>query len=248
MTFRDHFSKQAASYARHRPGYPAELFDYLAGLAPAHNLAWDCGTGNGQAAVNLAERFARVVATDASSEQLANAFPHERVEYRNERSERTSLEASTVDLVTVATAVHWFDLDPFYAEVQRVTRPGGALAVWAYHLPRIAPGVDEWLAHYFRHTVRPYWPDRFYHIDEGYRNLYFPFAEIDPPDFHMETTWDLDCLIGFLFSWSLTQRFIEAKGSEPFEEQMTELSEIWGDKDARRQAIWPLHFRIGRVS
>ncbi len=111
--FEDHLSQQAHDYARHRPHYPRELFTYLATIAPSHRLAWDCGTGNGQAARALAEHFNRVVATDASSDQLAQAIRHGRIEYRIERAEDVSLEASSVDLVTVAIAVHWFDLAPF---------------------------------------------------------------------------------------------------------------------------------------
>src|SRR6266498_1141048 len=82
MTFKDHFSKQAADYANFRPRYPRELFEYLGSVAPSRALAWDCATGNGQAAVELAEVFDRVIATDASEKQIANAEPHDRVEYR----------------------------------------------------------------------------------------------------------------------------------------------------------------------
>jgi len=82
MSFKDHFSKQAADYARFRPRYPREMFEYLGRIAPSRALAWDCATGNGQAAVGLAAVFERVIATDASEKQIANAEPHERVEYR----------------------------------------------------------------------------------------------------------------------------------------------------------------------
>lgn len=132
MPFRDYFSAQAQQYARHRPQYPGELFDYLASLAPAHECAWDCGAGNGQAYVELARYFQRVIATDASEEQIQNAFPHERVDYRVEEAEKASIPGNSVDLVTVGTAVHWFDFDPFYAEVRRVGKPGAVLAVWIH--------------------------------------------------------------------------------------------------------------------
>lgn len=123
MSFRDHFSQLAHDYARYRPQYPADLFEYLASLAPARRLAWDCGAGNGQAALQLAQYFDRVYATDASPEQIDHAYQHEKIEYRVEQAERASLASGSVDLVTVAVAVHWFDLDVFYQEVRRVLKP-----------------------------------------------------------------------------------------------------------------------------
>lgn len=139
MNFEDHFSELAQAYARYRPSYPSALFSYLASVAPGREFAWDCGTGNGQAALALAEHFDRVVATDASAAQIAHAFAHERVDYRVERAEAVSLGDGSTDLITVAIAVHWFDLEAFYREVRRVLKAKGILAVWTYHLPMIEP-------------------------------------------------------------------------------------------------------------
>ena len=69
----DHFSAHAQNYARFRPTYPTELFAWLASQSPGHRLAWDCGTGNGQAALGLADHFVHVHATDLSPQQLAQA-------------------------------------------------------------------------------------------------------------------------------------------------------------------------------
>lgn len=160
MTFQDHFSEQAKEYARHRPTYPAAMFAYLASLAPSQELAWDCGTGNGQAAIALAEQFQHVIATDASASQIENAFPHERVEYRVEPSEQTSLPTGAVDLVTVGTAVHWFDFDRFYTEVRRVTKANGILAVWTYSFPDIMPAVERWIENFYFMTLKGFWPER----------------------------------------------------------------------------------------
>ena len=174
-SFQDYFSKQASEYARYRPHYPGELFDYLASISPGRQLAWDCGTGNGQAALELVKRFSRVVATDASGDQLAQAVAHERIDYRIERAEDVSLEDHSVDLVTVAVAVHWFDLEQFYQAVRRVAAPNGVLAVWTYHLPLIEPGIDRVLAHYYQDVLAGYWPGQMRYLDQCYQTLPFPF-------------------------------------------------------------------------
>src|ERR1043166_9820982 len=147
MTFKDHFSAQASDYAKFRPGYPSELFEYLGSVAPSRTLAWDCATGNGQAAVELAEVFDRVIATDASEKQIANAQPDARVEYRVAPAENSGLESGTVDLIMVAQALHWFDLPRFYDEARRVLKPNGALAASAYRFFHIAPEIDELVNH-----------------------------------------------------------------------------------------------------
>jgi SAM-dependent methyltransferase len=247
MPFRDHFSAQAKEYARHRPVYPEKMFDFLASLTPARDLAWDCGTGNGQAALALADRFQRVIATDASAAQIQSAFPHDRIEYRVEPSEYTTIPAGTVDLITVGTAVHWFDFEPFYAEVRRAGKANAILAVWTYHLPVIEAGIDKWLEAFYRVTLADYWPERIRYLDQRYRTLPFPFDEIQPPDFEMGATWDLDKLAGFLASWSAVRKFVELHGEMAFEEQMKELNRAWGKRTVQREIRWPLHFRIGKI-
>ena len=246
--FEDHFSAQAGEYARYRPHYPPELFDYLVSIAPGHHLAWDCGTGNGQAALELARHFERVLATDASAEQVALAAPHERIEYRVEPAEETSLEAGSVDLVTVAIAVHWFDLDRFYPAVRRVLAPRGVLAVWTYHMMEIEPAIDRIVDHYYRDVVGAYWPPRFRHVDQRYRTLPFPFEELIPPEFHMHADWTLENLTGFLSSWSATERYRAERGHHPVGLIWPELSRAWGAPSQVRPVRWPLHLRVGCVS
>ena len=248
MPFQDHFSGQAKEYAQHRPRYPEAMFKYLASLAPSRELAWDCGTGNGQAALALADRFQRVIATDASAAQIESAFPHERIEYRVEPSEHTTMPSGTVDLITVGTAVHWFDFDPFYAEVRRVSKPNAVLAVWTYHLPVIEPEIDGWLECFYRETLADYWPERIRYLDQRYETLPFPFEEIHPPEFEMETVWSLENLIGFLASWSAVRKLVEVRGEVAFIEQARELERIWGKQPTKRKVHWPLHFRVGKVS
>jgi SAM-dependent methyltransferase len=244
MSFKDHFSAQAADYAIFRPGYPPELFNYLGTVVLSHQFAWDCGTGNGQAAVALALVFDRVIATDASEKQIANAEPRERVEYRVAPAENSGIESGTIDLIMVAQALHWFDLDRFYAEARRVLKPDGVLAASAYNLLHIEPAIDEVVNQYYYEVVGPFWPPE-RQLVEQFADLPFPFHKIDPPKFEMTAQWNLDHLVGYLGTWSSTQRFIAAKGSDPLEQVTDELRNAWGDPQQTRKVIWPLTLRVG---
>ena len=244
MSFKDHFSNQAADYARFRPRYPREMFEYLGTTAPGRKLAWDCATGNGQAAVELAEVFDRVIATDASEKQIANAQPHERVEYRVAPAEESSVESDSIDVIIVAQALHWFDLDRFYAEARRVLKPRGVLAASAYNLLRIEPAIDAIVDRYYHEVVGPFWPPE-RKLIENFGDLPFPFHEIEPPKIEMTTDWDLDQLIGCLQTWSSTQRFIAARGSDPVEQIIDQLRGAWGNAQQMRMVVWPLTLRVG---
>jgi SAM-dependent methyltransferase len=244
MTFKDHFSRQAADYAKFRPRYPREMFEYLGTVAPSCKLAWDCGTGNGQAAIQLAEVFDRVIATDASEKQIANAQPHERVEYRVTPAEDSGIQSGVLDLIMVAQALHWFDLDRFYAEAQRVLKPNGILAASAYNLLQIEPAIDEIVNRYYYEVVGPFWPPE-RKLIENFADLPFPFHKIDPPKFEMTAQWNLDHLIGYLGTWSATQRFIAARGRDPLEQIADELRSVWGAPRETRKVTWPLTLRVG---
>lgn len=247
MSFKDHFSAQAPDYARYRPAYPAELFAWLAAQAPARDAAWDCGTGSGQAALGLAPHFEHVIATDPSASQLDNAPPHPRVEYRTARAEASGLQAASVDLVTVAQAIHWFDLDRFFAEARRVLKPGGLLAVWTYTLLDIAPEIDTLVSDYYHNIIGPYWPPERRMVDDGYRSLPFPFEEIAAPAFEIRIEWTLQELLGYLRTWSATQRCLKARGIDPCLELAGRLEPLWPRSGKRRSVRWPLHLRAGRA-
>jgi SAM-dependent methyltransferase len=244
VSFKDHFSKQAADYAIFRPGYPQELFDYLGSIAPTRQLAWDCGTGNGQAAVGLASVFDRVIATDASEKQIANAQPDEQVEYRVAAAENSGIESDTIDLIMVAQALHWFDLDHFYAEARRVLKPHGVLTASAYNLLHIDPAIDEVVNRYYYEVVGPFWPQE-RKLVEQFADLPFPFPEISPPKFEMTAWCNLDHLVGYLRTWSSTQRFIAARDTDPVEQIIDELHTLWGPAKQTRNVIWPLTLRVG---
>jgi ubiquinone/menaquinone biosynthesis C-methylase UbiE len=246
--FEDHFSKQSQLYAQYRPKYPDEVYTYLASLSPERSLAWDCGTGNGQAAVGLAAYFERVYATDASAEQISRAQAHEKVEYYVEPAEHISLGDCSADLVTVAVAVHWFNLDEFYREVRRVLKPDGVIAVWTYSFTEISPDVDRMVRRYYYETLQGFWPERIHYLEEQYETLPFPFEEIPPSSFAIERNLNLVQYAGFLDSWSATQRYKEQKGHHPLQVIWDELSAAWGNENEPRLVRWPLYFRIGRNS
>jgi hypothetical protein len=245
-SFEDHFSGQASDYARYRPDYPAALFEFLAGLAPGRRRAWDCATGNGQAAIGLASHFETVVATDASVRQVLAAARRDGVRYAIASAEEPPLEDETIDLVTVAQALHWFDRARFWVEVRRLLVRGGAVAVWSYHGFHVTPEVEAVIHRYYKDVVGPYWPPGRGIVEQGYRALEFPFAEVEPPTFPLEKRWDLAALMGYLRTWSATQRYLEAIGSDPLLLVGGQLAEAWGEPQRIRPFRWDLDLRVGR--
>lgn len=247
MNFKDHFSSQAPGYARYRPRYPDALFEWLAGLIPARGTAWDCGTGNGQAALGLAPHFHRVVATDPSAIQIARAGHAPNVEYRVAAAEASGLDAGSIDLVTIAQAIHWFDLERFHAEVRRVLKPGGAIAVWTYTLLDIEPCIDALVGDYYHNVIGRYWPPERQMVDDGYRSLPFPFEPIAAPPFEIRAEWSLAELLGYLRTWSATREYIKARGTDPCAALGARLAALWPDAGERKAVRWPLHLRVGHA-
>lgn len=246
--FNDHFAPVSGAYADFRPTYPPALFDWLAGIAPARGLAWDCACGSGQASVDLAAWFERVVATDASAKQLEGAVAHPGVEYRVAPAEASGLADASVDLITVAQALHWFDRPRFYAEARRVLKPGGVLAVWSYGVQTLDDlRVNAHVQHFYREIVGPYWPPERALVESGYRAIEFPFAEIEAPRFAMTASWPLPRLLGYFRSWSATGRYLQAKGEDPVAALAAELAQAWGDPEVKRTVTWPLAVRVGRA-
>jgi ubiquinone/menaquinone biosynthesis C-methylase UbiE len=244
---KDHFSGHADRYEAFRPTYPDALFLYLSSLCTRHDLGWDCATGNGQAAVALAPYFSAIIATDASQKQIDHARPRANVQYRIAPADGAPLADASVDLVTVAQALHWFSLPRFYAEVLRVAKPDGLIAVWCYQLHNITPEIDAVVQRYYADIVGADWPPERRLVEEGYRTVAFPFDEIEPPTFQMVHSWDMHHVLGYLGSWSATQRYQKRTGADPLDLIRDELATAWGDPEKTRDVTWPLHLRVGRV-
>lgn len=247
MSFKDHFSTQSAIYRSARPRYAPALFEWLAQQAPRRELAWDAGCGNGQASLGLAAHFRRVFATDPSAAQIAQAEAAGNIDYRVERAEDCSLESASVDLVTVAQALHWFDLDAFHAQVRRVLRPGGIVAEWTYADCSITPAVDAIKQRLYVDLLDSYWPPERRLVESGYAELDFPFTRLATPAFGLGADWDLAQFLAYLRSWSATQRYLAALGRDPVAELEAEFIAAWEDPAAVRHVRWDLAMRVGRL-
>lgn len=246
--FKDHFSGAADAYRRSRPGYPDALFEWLSSLpAGAGGTAWDCGCGNGQASVGMAAHMARVIASDPSAKQIESAEPHARVDYRTAPAETVPIADGTIDLTLAAQAAHWFDLDAFYAEVRRVSRPGAVVALVTYG-PFTADGaLGEALEAFYAGPIHAHWPPERAHVEAGYRTLPFPFAEIAAPAFAMTAEWDFARLIDYIGTWSAVKACRDATGTDPIPAARKAIAAAWGEPAAMRTIRWPLSLRVGRV-
>ncbi|MBI3447359.1 MAG: class I SAM-dependent methyltransferase [Acidobacteria bacterium] len=243
--FKDHFSSVAGSYAAFRPTYAPEMIAFLAGLAPGRRVAWDCACGSGQASILLADHFERVVATDASREQIANAAPHPGIQYRVAREDDSGLKDAGASLVTVAQALHWLDRPKLYGEVDRVLEPGGVFAAWCYVLLRISPEVDRVLDWFYAERVGRWWPPERRHTENGYRDLPFPFDEIPGGEWWIESRLDRTRLLGYIGTWS-SVRNCRAAGDDPMPELEAALAPHWPDAAERREIRSPVTLRVSR--
>jgi ubiquinone/menaquinone biosynthesis C-methylase UbiE len=249
MAFQDHFSTFVEEYAAHRPTYPAALFDWLAEAAPSRARAWDCACGSGQATLGLARAFERVIATDASAQQIAAAPAVDNVTWRVAPAEASGLAAASVDCIAVAQAIHWFDLDAFYREARRVARPGAVLAAWSYDPlcvddPEAARCVEE----FYEPVLGPYWRPERQFLKRGYRTLPFPAgSEIEAPSFAIEARWNVAELTGYFRTWSAVRNFIARNGHDPVGAIEPRLREAFGDPARRVTVTMPLGMRVARL-
>ena len=241
------FASEATQYAHLRPTYPDNLFTFLTTTVASRDVAWDCATGNGQAATHLARHFGRVIATDESAEMIAQAPRDPRIEYRAAEAEDSGIEACSVDLVTVASAIHWFDLGKFYAEVRRVVKPGGVLAAWTYYTPVFDNDVDAIIERLAHDVLADYWDKRLHYVVDEFQDLPFPFEPIDAPRFRTDIKWDMGDLLGYFETWSSSVKYREANHERPTKQIEDEVARAWGDPSQKRHLHFPLYMRLGRV-
>jgi SAM-dependent methyltransferase len=242
----DRFGPVAEAYAAFRPRYPADLFAKLASLVLRRRIAWDCATGSGQAALGLADHFDYVLASDASQSQLKSAQPHERVSYVRARAEAAPLAEHSVDLVTVAQALHWFDITAFWREVRRVLNRGGVVAAWCYSLAETDSRVDDVVRRFYTDIVGPYWPPQRRLVETGYRTVDFPFARHDSPGLRIEAGLTLEEFVGYIGTWSATVSYRAARGEDPLPKLRGQLAPLWGEPGERRVVRWPVAMLVGR--
>lgn len=246
MEFKDYFSAQSEVYAKSRPHYPNELFKFLASLVPEHKLAWDCATGNGQAAIVLADYFDKVIATDGSEQQIKNAVPHEKVNYAIALADNSGIASGTVDLVTIASALHWMDFEAFYKEVNRVLKPGGVFAAWAYYKSYIDEKIDPIVKYLSKDILGEYWPPERDYITNYYNTIPFPFNRMETPVFNTSVMANYGFLIGYMNSWSSTQQYIRINHKDPVDLIKKDLENAWGDLTATKKITWDTILKVGR--
>lgn len=246
MDFQDHFSRQSDIYLKARPTYPDDLFGFLASVSPTTSLCWDCATGNGQAAVSLSIYFDKVIAIDASSQQLHNAIQVENVEYRLAAAENSGLNNLSTDLITVATAAHWFKHDLFYAEVKRVIKPGGILALWTYGEALISEEIDALMNWFMYDYLYDYWPDARWYVRDKYTTLPFPFHTLDTPNFTCRAVWKKEQWLNYVCSWSAYNSYVLKNGTDPLNKLLQPLSLLWNDVE-EKAVEWPLHLKCARL-
>jgi ubiquinone/menaquinone biosynthesis C-methylase UbiE len=244
---KDLFSGQASAYARYRPGYPSSLFEYIVSFVKDKQRAWDCATGNGQAAQSLASYFQRVDATDISEAQLAKAVPAQNIFYGQASAERTLFADNSFDLITVATAYHWLNWKRFHDEAVRVGKNGCVVAAWAYNILHTEDAaINELILHFYRDITGPYWDAERKYVDDNYQTVEFRFEQLPEPGFEMQLQWNREQFTGYLSSWSSVQHFIDRNGHSPLSLIEERLQELWpGEKTMT--VTFPLFMRIGRI-
>lgn len=245
--FKDLFSTQANLYSQYRPTYPKELYDYLFSISPSLDLAWDCGTGNGQAAIELATKFKKVIATDPSEKQINEAKKASNIVYEVGKAETFYLDHSElegkVNLITVAQAFHWFNHKEFSVCVDKVLQPNGHLAVWTYAVANITPEVDIVVEKLYSKILNGYWEKERSLVDEGYKSIVLPFKECETPKFELSADWTLEHLVGYLSTWSAVQTYIKKNNHNPVEDIYSDLKLAWGSQLVRT-IKWPLSLRV----
>ena len=244
---KDLFSSHSKTYAKYRPTYPKELFNHIIQFVEKKEKAWDCATGNGQAAIVLAEHFEKVEATDISETQINNAVRKDNIEYHVCPAEHTSFPDNSFDLITVAQAYHWLHWKKFREEVIRTGKPNAVIAVWAYGLMSSDDEkLNNLIDHFYYEVVGPYWDAERKYVDEAYATVDFDFTPLPSENFSIKLNWNKEAFTGYLSSWSAVQNYVKENNSSPIEIVQKGLDAIWDDQ-AEKKIEFPIFLKMGRV-
>jgi len=245
---KDLFSKQSDLYARFRPTYPKELYDYILSFVNEKDIAWDCATGNGQAAVVLADYFKKVIATDISDAQIEKAIKKENIEYLVCPAESTPFAENTFDLVTVAQAYHWIKWDEFRKEATRVCKPDAVIAIWTYNRNKIGDKkIDDAIFSFYENVTKPYWDYERKYVEELYETVEFDYELLPVKQFETTLNWQREDMIGYISSWSAIQKYIKANGHSPIPIIKEEINKLWPEGEVKK-VTFPIYLKLGRVS
>ena len=242
---KDNFSNQASQYSKFRPHYPEALINHVLSFVKHKDTALDVATGNGQVAIALSRQFHTVYATDISENQLLHAPQIINIIYKNQSAESTDFHYNQFDLITVAQAVHWFDFNTFYAEVYRILKPNGIIAILGYGLFSTNPDADTILLDFYHNIVGPFWDAERKYLDEHYKTIPFPFEELEAEQFSNEFTWNFDQLVGYLETWSAVEHYKAHHNQNPIDLIREELETSWNNND--KKVTFPMLLRIGKL-
>jgi ubiquinone/menaquinone biosynthesis C-methylase UbiE len=244
---KDLFSKQSDLYARYRPTYPKDLYEYILSFVKEKNIAWDCATGNGQAAVVLADHFKKVIATDISAAQIDKAIKKDNIEYSVCSAESTLFEENTFDLVTVAQAYHWIKWAEFRKEATRVCKPKAIIAIWTYNRNKIGDKkIDDAIFSFYENVTKPFWDYERKYVEELYETVEFDYELLPVKDFETTLNWQREDMIGYISSWSAIQKYIKVNGHSPIPVIEEEINKLW-PKGEVKKVSFPIYLKLGRV-
>ena len=244
---KDYFSIQSLQYSKYRPTYPKKLYRYLLSECRDRKLAWDVGTGNGQAAKKLSIYFDKVCATDISNSQILNSFPEQNINFVVANEQVPSLKKSSVDLITVAQALHWFDTKIFYSEAKRLLKRYGLIACWCYSGFSIDERLNREINWFYSVFLKGFWPPEIRLVETGYRTLSFPFRELRVPKFEIKLVWNFKNMLCYMSTWSAVVNFKKRQGYDPISKNLERLKLAWGDLEGKKEVKWSISLRAGHL-
>ncbi|MEO0675806.1 MAG: methyltransferase domain-containing protein [Pseudomonadota bacterium] len=192
--------------------------------------------------------FDQVHASDLDTDQFAAAPHHPAITYHQGAAHASGLAPASVDAITVATALHWFDFDLFWPEVTRVAAPGALFAAWTYQLPTGDHDVQTHMLDPIMAVIDPYWSQRNRLSWQGYDRAWtgMPFATMAAPAFACDLTWTPRQLLAFIKSWSAYIRAVDDGHSNRLARlEATALAHL---PDRPRALTMPLNFVAALVT